>query len=90
MSELELAHPERVHLLWLAVLAPPALFATSAGAPIGHSGVPSTNPIDNSVREAQTCLDRIVALGPVGLSAFDPAGIPRVHLLQEDGRPHIN
>jgi uncharacterized protein (TIGR03437 family) len=42
--------------LWLAVLAPSALFATSFGAPIGHAGVPSTNPIDNSVREAQTCV----------------------------------
>jgi hypothetical protein len=41
------------------------------------------------VRESQACLDQIVALGPAGLGAFDPATIPRVHLLQEDGRPHI-
>ena len=55
-------------LLWLAVLVPPALFATSFGAPIGHSGVPSTNPIDNSVREAQTCVrcHSTYALNPPG------------------------
>lgn len=40
-------------------------------------------------RESQACLDQIVALGPEGLSAFDPAGVPRVHLLGEDGRPHV-
>jgi sugar phosphate isomerase/epimerase len=40
------------------------------------------------VRESQACLDRIVDLGPTGLHSFDPAGIPRVHLIQEDGRPH--
>ncbi len=41
------------------------------------------------VRESQACLDQIVALGPQGLGTFDPNGIPRVHMLQEDGRPHI-
>lgn len=43
-------------LLVLTVLGPSALFATSFGAPIGHAGVPSTHPVDNSVREAQTCV----------------------------------
>ena len=41
------------------------------------------------VRESQACLDQIVTLGPARLSAFDPDTIPRVHLFQEDGRPHI-
>ncbi len=41
------------------------------------------------VRESQACLDQIVVLGPEGLSTFNAEGIPRVHMLDEDGRPHI-
>ena len=41
------------------------------------------------VRESQACLDQIVAIGPTRLSEFNAEDIPRAHMLDEDGRPHI-
>ena len=39
----------------LGAALPAALFATSAGGPIGHAGVPSSSPVDNNILPAQTC-----------------------------------
>lgn len=43
--------------MWVLLTAcvPAALFATSLGGPIGHSGVPSGSPVDSNVLPAQTC-----------------------------------
>jgi hypothetical protein len=39
--------------------------------------------------EDPTAIPTPTIQGVSGVSAFEPAGIPRVHMRGEDGRPHI-
>ncbi|HYO81271.1 MAG TPA: choice-of-anchor V domain-containing protein, partial [Bryobacteraceae bacterium] len=45
----------KITYVLLGAALPAALFATTAGGPIGHAAVPSTNTVDNSTAPQQNC-----------------------------------